>query len=109
MGSNSSLSRLTVSPQPPPPDRSGRHQKSAIAPLELLASSPDGAIKELLVGAHGIDRDTIAGLVRAGLATARIETDNVGSKLVKVRRYPITNAGRLALEGWPAPLIHPVP
>ena len=39
MGSNSSLSRLTVSPQPPPPDRSGRHQKSAIAPShsDLLA------------------------------------------------------------------------
>ena len=75
--------------------------------LELLASSSNGATKELLVVAHGIDRDTIAGLVRAGLATARIETVNAGSKPIKVRRCRITNAGRLALEGWPAPLIHP--
>ena len=75
--------------------------------LELLASSSNGATKELLVVAYGIDRDTIAGLVRAGLATARIETVNAGSKPIKVRRCRITNAGRLALEGWPAPLIDP--
>src|SRR5258706_385873 len=31
MGSRSPPSRPTVSPQPSPPDRSGRHQKSAIA------------------------------------------------------------------------------
>jgi hypothetical protein len=54
--------------------------------LELLASSSNGATKELLVVAYGIDRDTIAGLVRAGLATARIETVNAGSKPIKVRR-----------------------
>ena len=77
--------------------------------LELLASSSNGATKELLVVAYGIDRDTIAGLVRAGLATARIETVNAGSKPIKVRRYRITNAGQLALEGWPAPVIRPVP
>jgi hypothetical protein len=77
--------------------------------LELLANSPSGATQELLVVVHGIGRDTIAGLVRAGLATARIETVNAGSKPIKVRRYRITNAGRLALEGRPAPLIHPVP
>jgi len=33
MGSRSSPNRLTVSPQPPPPDRPGRHQNLAIAPL----------------------------------------------------------------------------
>ena len=31
MGSRSSPNRLTVSPQPPPPNRPGRHQKLAIA------------------------------------------------------------------------------
>jgi hypothetical protein len=64
--------------------------------LELLAKSPDGATQELLVLLHGIDRDTIAGLVRAGLATARIETVNAGSKPIKVRHYRITNAGQLS-------------
>jgi len=61
--------------------------------------------KELLVVIHGIDRDTIAGLVRAGLATARHEAGGACSKTTRVKRY----RGRLALEGWPAPLIHPVP
>jgi hypothetical protein len=93
-------------PSPPQKHRLSVPRRRA---LELLASSPDGATKELLIVTHGIDRDTIAGLVRAGLATARIETVNGGSKPTKIRRYRITNAGRLALDGWPAPLIHPVP
>jgi hypothetical protein len=33
MGSRSSPNRLTVSPKPSPPDRPGRHQNLAIAPL----------------------------------------------------------------------------
>src|ERR1700692_3926107 len=33
MGSRSSPNRLTVSPKPPPPDRPGRHQNLAIAPI----------------------------------------------------------------------------
>jgi hypothetical protein len=70
--------------------------------LKLLASSPHGATTKLLVVAH-----VIAGLVRDGLATAGREIVKAGSKPIKVRRYRITNAGRLALEGWPAPLIHP--
>jgi hypothetical protein len=75
--------------------------------LELLASSPDGATKESLVLVHGIDRDTIAGLVRTGLATARNEAVKAGGKTISSKRYRITNAGRMALEGWPAQLIHP--
>jgi hypothetical protein len=93
-------------PSPPRKHRLSAERRRA---LELLASSPNGATQELLVLVRGIDRDTIAGLVRAGLATARIETVNAGSKPIKVRRYHITNAGQLALEGWPAPLIRPVP
>jgi hypothetical protein len=93
-------------PSPPQKHRLSVPRRRA---LELLASSPDGATKELLIVAHGIDRDTIAGLVRAGLATARHEAGGACSKTTRVKRYRITNAGRLALEGWPAPLIHPVP
>jgi hypothetical protein len=36
MGSRSSPNRLTVSPQPPPPDRPGRHQNLAIARQSLI-------------------------------------------------------------------------
>jgi hypothetical protein len=87
-------------------------QKHRLSPnrrraLELLANSPDGATKETLVLVHGIDRDTIAGLVRTGLATARRESVTAGSKTISSKRYRITNAGRMALEGWPAQLIRP--
>jgi len=30
-----------------------------------------------------------------------------GGKAIRVKRYRIANAGRMALEGWPAPLILP--
>jgi hypothetical protein len=61
--------------------------------LDLLASSPHGATEKLLVVAHGFDSDMIAGLVRAGLATARHETVEAGGKTIRVKRYRITNAG----------------
>ena len=87
-------------------------QKHRLSPnrrraLELLANSPDGATKESLVLVHAIDRDTIAGLVRIGLATARRESVRADSETIRVTRYRITSAGRLALEGWPAHLIRP--
>jgi hypothetical protein len=75
--------------------------------LELLASSPDGATKESLVLVYGIGPDTIAGLVRTRLATARHERVKTDSKTMRVKRYRITNAGRMALEGWPDRLIRP--
>ena len=75
--------------------------------LELLATSPDGATKESLVLVHGISRDIMAGLVRTRLATARPETAKGGGNRIRGWRYRITNAGRLALEGWPPQLIHP--
>jgi hypothetical protein len=87
-------------------------QKHRLSPrrryaLELLAKSPNGATRELLVLVHGISRDTIAGLVRTGLATARHETVRGDGKTIRVKRYRITNAGRMALEGWPARIIRP--
>ena len=75
--------------------------------LELLASSPHGATEKLLVVAHGFDSDMIASLVRTGLAAAEREVVKAGAKAIRVKRYRIANAGRMALEGWPAPLIHP--
>jgi hypothetical protein len=79
-------------------------QKHRLSPnrrraLELLASSPDGATKESLVLVFGIGPDTIASLVRTSLATARHELVRTGSKTIRVKRYRITNAGRMALEG----------
>jgi len=88
---------------PPQKHRLSRSRRSA---LELLANSPEGATKETLVLVHGIDRDTIAGLLRTGLATARNEAVKTGGKTIKGKRYRITKAGRMALEGWPAQLIH---
>jgi hypothetical protein len=87
-------------------------QKHRLSPnrrraLELLASSPDGATKESLVLVFGIGPDTIASLVRTRLATARHEPVRTRSKTIRVKRYRITNAGRMALEGWPARFIRP--
>jgi len=62
----------------------------------LLASDPHGATEQLLVVAHGFDSDTIAGLVRSGLATATRETMKAGANLVEAVRLKITAAGREA-------------
>jgi hypothetical protein len=67
--------------------------------LKLLASSPSGVTKKLLVLAHGFDTNMIAGLVRTGLATAQRETVKTRGKTVQVVRITITDAGRRALEG----------
>ena len=40
----------------------------------------------------------VAGLVRAGLATAERETMKAGAKPVEVVRFQITTAGRKAIE-----------
>jgi hypothetical protein len=67
--------------------------------LELLASSPHGAIDEVFVLAHGFSRDMLAGLVLAGLATVVTETLRADGPTIMVERIQITDAGRLALEG----------
>ncbi len=66
--------------------------------LSLLASSPHGATEALLVRVHGFDSDMVAGIVRAGLATAERETMKAGANLVEVVRLQITAAGRKAIE-----------
>ncbi len=66
--------------------------------LQLLASSPYGATDALML-ARGFTRRTLAGLVRAELATARHEIVKVGDKTVDIGRVRITAAGRWAVEG----------
>ena len=85
-------------------------QKHRLSPsrrraLELLANSPDGVTKESLVLANGISADIIAGLVRTKLATVRYETVRAGSETIRLKRYRITNAGLMALQGWPVRFI----
>jgi hypothetical protein len=63
----------------------------------MLASDLHGATENLLVLAHGFDSAIIAGLVRAGLATAHRESMKAGGKTVEVVRIRITDAGRDAL------------
>jgi hypothetical protein len=65
----------------------------------LLASRPRGAIEDVLVLAHGFSRDTLAGLVLAGLATVVTEALRADGLTIKVEHVRITDAGRLALEG----------
>jgi hypothetical protein len=66
--------------------------------LELLASYRHGAAEELFVFVHHFNRDTIAGLVRAGFATAQRQTVKAGGKPIEVVRIRITDAGRKAIE-----------
>ena len=66
--------------------------------LQLLASSPYGATEALML-ARGFTRRTLAGLVRAELATARHEIVKAGDKTIDVVRVRITAAGRWAVEG----------
>jgi hypothetical protein len=81
------------------PPRKHRLSLSRRRALELLARSPDGATKETLVRVYGISHDIIAGLVRTGLATARHEGVKASGETISGKRYRITNAGRMALEG----------
>jgi hypothetical protein len=66
--------------------------------LKMLAGSAHDVTEDLLVLAHGFDSDMIAGLIRAGFATARRENIRAGRESVEVVRIRITDAGRQALE-----------
>jgi hypothetical protein len=63
--------------------------------LQLLADIPFG-INDTAMLLNGFARDTIARLVRAGLATTEREL-KAGQSIGRVR---ITEAGRRALEGY---------
>jgi hypothetical protein len=66
--------------------------------LELLASDRGDASKEAVFVQH-LDRDTIAGLIRTGLATTQRVILKAGDKVVEVVRITITKAGRQEIEG----------
>jgi hypothetical protein len=56
------------------------------------------ATEALLVRVDGFDSDMVAGLVRAGLATAESETMKAGVKPIEVIRLRITAAGQNAID-----------
>jgi hypothetical protein len=66
--------------------------------LELLASDRRDASREAVFVQH-FDRDTIAGLVRTGLATTQHVILKTGDKAVEAVSITITKAGRQAIEG----------
>ncbi len=74
----------------------------------MVAGSPHGVAEDLLALAHGFNSDVIAGLVRAGLATAQREAVQAGGVSVEVVRIRITEAGRQALKTG-AMLTKPLP
>jgi TolB-like protein len=65
--------------------------------LELLTGTPRGCTKGRLL-ADGFTADTLADLVREGLATVQRETMRVGGRAIRVERYRITDDGRKAIE-----------
>jgi hypothetical protein len=62
----------------------------------LLACSPFGAA-EVIMLTHGFTRDTLAGLVRAGLATTA-QRETVKTDVQSVGRVRITEAGRRVID-----------
>ena len=66
--------------------------------LVALAESPQGAVEEPLLLAHGFKPKLIAGLLDAGLATKTAERTKGGASLTYLAWIKITDAGRAALE-----------
>jgi hypothetical protein len=73
-----------------------REQRRA---LKILADAPRGVGEEVLVVAHGVSSEMLAGLIRAGLATVVTERRRVPRGLtITVERIRITEDGRKALD-----------
>jgi hypothetical protein len=66
--------------------------------LKLLARISGGATETTLF-AHGFWRETLSGLVLAGLATVTTAFIRADGPAMRVDRYRITAAGRKAIEG----------
>ena len=66
--------------------------------LVALTESPEGAMEEPLLLAHGFKVKLIAGLVDAGLATKTAERRKGGASPTYLAWIKITDAGRGALE-----------
>ena len=78
-------------PVPPRRRHLGTRQRHA---LLLLAGIPFGGT-DTAISANGITRETLAQLIRAGLATAQRDMKAAGQTVGRVR---ITEAGRQALK-----------
>jgi hypothetical protein len=78
----------------PTPNQRGRFRRRALA---LLAGSADGATEAVML-AHGFTLDLLVEMVRAGLATAKVERMVAGKRAIEVTRMRITEAGRRALK-----------
>jgi hypothetical protein len=66
--------------------------------LALLDGVLHGVTEDQLAIVHGFDRDMIAGLADAGLATRRRETIETGGRTIEVIRLIITDVGRRAVQ-----------
>jgi hypothetical protein len=66
--------------------------------LELLAASRNGVTEAILI-AHGFTIDFQVELIRAGLATAKVERVVAAGCTIEVARVRITEAGRRTLAG----------
>jgi hypothetical protein len=66
--------------------------------LGILADAPRGLTEGFML-AQGFTPQTIASLVRDGLATMRPESMKEGGRTIEVIRVKITDAGLQALEG----------
>ena len=73
----------------------GAEQRRA---LRLLASIPFGTTETIMLAHHGFKRRTLAGLVRAGFATAERPTGKADGKAIGAGRIRITAEGHSALE-----------
>jgi len=80
---------------PPRKPRLGPERRGA---LGILADAPRGLTQGVML-AHGFTPDTIASLVRDGLAATRREPMRAGGRTIEVVRVKITDAGLRALEG----------
>jgi hypothetical protein len=65
--------------------------------LELIAVDRRG-LTQTLLRTYGFTLRMLAGLIRAGLATAQRQTVKAGGRAIKVIRIRITEAGRREIE-----------
>ena len=65
--------------------------------LIVLARTPDGCDVNALL-TRGFKIETMSDLVRAGLATVRVETVDESGLSIEIARIRITDAGRKAIQ-----------
>ena len=66
--------------------------------LELLANTGPCGVTEAALIANEITAKMVAEFLRVGWATVAAEVERAGGKVIDVRRYRITDAGRRAID-----------